>query len=113
GMTFIGPTGAAMRMLGLKAAGKKVAIEAEVPVVPGTKGNVDEAFLKDLKKNTIEQIGYPVMIKASAGGGGKGMRLVHDPEQIEVQLKHAQAEAQASFGDSAVLIEKFVEQPRH
>src|SRR5688572_16484200 len=55
GMTFIGPKGDAMRMLGLKAAGKKVAIEANVPVVPGTKGNVDEAFLKHLKKNTIEQ----------------------------------------------------------
>jgi acetyl-CoA carboxylase biotin carboxylase subunit len=113
GMTFIGPKGSAMRMLGLKAAGKKVAIESNVPVVPGTKGNVDEAFLKDLKKNTIEQIGYPVMIKASAGGGGKGMRLVHDPEQIEAQLKAAQAEALASFNDSAVLIEKFVEEPRH
>jgi acetyl-CoA carboxylase biotin carboxylase subunit len=113
GMTFIGPKGDAMRMLGLKAAGKKVAIESDVPVVPGTKGNVDEAYLKNLKKNTIEQIGYPVMIKASAGGGGKGMRLVHDPEQIEAQLKAAQAEAQASFNDSSVLIEKFVEEPRH
>ena len=113
GMTFIGPKGAAMRMLGLKSAGKAAARAADVPVVPGTPGLVDAAYLKNLKQNVIEQIGFPVMIKASAGGGGKGMRLVHDPEQIEAQLKNAQAEAQASFNDSSVLIEKFVEQPRH
>jgi acetyl-CoA carboxylase biotin carboxylase subunit len=113
GLTFIGPTGAAMRMLGLKSAGKAAARAADVPVVPGTPGLVDEAYMKNLKRNVIEQIGFPVMIKASAGGGGKGMRLVHDPEQIEAQLKNAQAEAQASFNDSSVLIEKFVEQPRH
>ena len=112
-MTFIGPKGAAMRMLGLKSAGKAVAKAAGVPVVPGTDGNVDAAYLKNLKKNVSDGIGFPVMIKASAGGGGKGMRLVRDPEQIEAQLKQAQAEAQASFGDSSVLIEKFVEEPRH
>ncbi len=113
GMTFIGPKGAAMRQLGLKSAGKAVARAAGVPVVPGTPGLVDEAYMKNLKQNVIDQIGFPVMIKATAGGGGKGMRLVRDPEQIEAQLRQAQAEAQAAFNDSAVLIEKFVEGPRH
>jgi acetyl-CoA carboxylase biotin carboxylase subunit len=113
GMTFIGPKGAAMRQLGLKSAGKAVARAAGVPVVPGTPGLVDAEYMKDLRKNVTEQIGFPVMIKATAGGGGKGMRLVRDPEQIEAQLKQAQSEAQASFNDSAVLIEKFVEEPRH
>jgi acetyl-CoA carboxylase, biotin carboxylase subunit len=108
GMTFIGPKGAAMRMLGHKSAGKAAARSADVPVVPGTQGLVDANFMNDALA-----VGFPVMIKASAGGGGKGMRLVRDPKDLESQLKNAQAEAQASFNDSSVLIEKFIEEPRH
>ncbi|MDE2238083.1 MAG: ATP-grasp domain-containing protein, partial [Elusimicrobia bacterium] len=108
GLRFIGPSSQAMRQLGHKSTAKAVARAAEVPVVPGTKGLVDKNFMKDAMA-----VGFPVMVKAAAGGGGKGMRLVREPKELEAQLKAAQAEAQASFNDGSVYIEKFVEQPRH
>lgn len=107
---FVGPDAPAMRSMGLKDAAKALMEEAGVPVVPGYHGdNQDPAFLS----LQADEIGYPVLIKARAGGGGKGMRKVDKPEEFVVMLEAAQREGGASFGDSAVLIEKYIEQPRH
>ena len=113
GVTFIGPSPSAIRKLGHKATGKQIAREAKVPVVPGTQGLVDEAFLKNAEKRVADEIGFPVMVKAAAGGGGKGLRLVQSPSDLTRALTTASAEAQAAFGDGAVFIEKFIQQPRH
>ena len=107
-LTFIGPPPAASRKLGFKSAGKAVALAANVPVVPGTDGDITT----DVSKEAAE-IGYPVLIKASAGGGGKGMRIVRTPAQLKPQLEAAAVEAKASFGDGSVFIEKLLEHPRH
>jgi len=107
---FIGPKAETIAMLGDKLQARKVALEAGLPVVPGEQLdtiNVDEA----LKKAHI--VGFPVLIKAAAGGGGKGMRVVHSPEGFEEALKSAGNEAGSAFGDSRVFIEKFLERPRH
>ncbi len=110
GLTFIGPTADAMRKLGGKAAAKAIAIDAGVPVVPGYQGDAqDVATLTEAAR----QIGYPVMIKAVAGGGGRGMRLVEVEGDFASLLASAQREAQSSFGDARVLIEKVVQAPRH
>jgi len=107
---FVGPDAQAMRAMGLKDAAKALMEKAGVPVVPGYHGdNQDAVFLTE----TAAQIGYPVLIKARAGGGGKGMRKVDQPTQFIAALEAAQREAAASFGDSAVLIEKYIEHPRH
>ncbi|MEZ5854708.1 MAG: acetyl/propionyl/methylcrotonyl-CoA carboxylase subunit alpha [Hyphomicrobiaceae bacterium] len=110
GIKFIGPNPAAMRALGGKAAAKEVAIKAGVPVVPGYQGEKQDAgtLAKEAKR-----IGYPVMIKAVSGGGGRGMRLVASEAELPELLASAQREAQGAFGDARVLIEKFVEKPRH
>jgi len=108
GLTFIGPPPEASRKLGFKSAGKAVAQSANVPCVPGTKGDISSVDPKE-----IEAIGYPVLIKASAGGGGKGMRVVRAPEELKPQLEAAAAEAKAAFGDGSVFIEKLLERPRH
>jgi 3-methylcrotonyl-CoA carboxylase alpha subunit len=110
GVKFIGPSGDAMRKLGGKAAAKIIARSAGVPVVPGYDGEVQDA--RTLKKEA-GRIGYPVMIKAVAGGGGRGMRLVEQAADFEAALESAQREAQSSFGDARVLIEKLVVRPRH
>jgi 3-methylcrotonyl-CoA carboxylase alpha subunit len=110
GLTFIGPGAAAMRALGGKAAAKEVAIEAGVPVVPGYQGPRQDAASLAAE---ARRIGYPVMIKAVAGGGGRGMRLVASEEDLPELLASAQREAEAAFGDPLVLIEKVVERPRH
>ncbi|MFN3743177.1 MAG: acetyl-CoA carboxylase biotin carboxylase subunit [Hyphomicrobiaceae bacterium] len=110
GITFIGPSGASMRQLGGKAAAKAVARAAGVPVVPGYDG-ADQT--PTLLRREADRIGYPVMIKAVAGGGGRGMRLVENGEAFAAALESAQREAQSSFGDAAVLIEKVVQRPRH
>ena len=107
-ITFIGPKAESIRKLGYKSAAKTLAREAEVPVVPGTKGLIDKNFMKE-----AEAVGFPVMVKAASGGGGKGLRLVRDPKDLEEQLRLAQSEAQAAFGDGSVYIEKFIERPRH
>ena len=110
GLRFIGPSSEAIRAMGLKDAAKKLMQEAGVPVVPGYHGdNQDPQFLNQQAQET----GYPVLIKARAGGGGKGMRLVESDEQFFDSLSSAQREAQASFGDPACLIEKFIASPRH
>ena len=110
GLSFIGPPASAIRAMGLKDAAKALMVEAGVPVVPGYHGSEQDP---DFLAGEAEKIGYPVMIKARAGGGGKGMRLVHEPGEFKAALEGAQREGQASFGDPACLIEKFVTQPRH
>lgn len=110
GLRFIGPPASAIRAMGLKDAAKKLMVEAGVPVVPGYHGdNQDAAFLH----KQADKIGYPVLIKARAGGGGKGMRKVERSADFIAGLEGAQREGQASFGDPAVLIEKYVTRPRH
>ncbi len=108
GFVFIGPPPAASRKLGFKSAGKAVALAANVPVVPGTKGDITTDVTKE-----VEAIGYPVLIKASAGGGGKGMRVVRQASELKAQLEAAATEAKAAFGDGSVFIEKLLERPRH
>jgi 3-methylcrotonyl-CoA carboxylase alpha subunit len=110
GLIFVGPTAAAMRALGGKAAAKDIAIKAGVPVVPGYQGAAQD--LKTLKA-AAKRIGYPVMIKAVAGGGGRGMRLVDKDADFASLLDSAQREAASAFGNPDVLIEKFVVAPRH
>jgi len=108
GITFIGPPPSASRKLGFKSAGKAVATMADVPVVPGTEGDITTDVSKE-----VEAIGYPVLIKASAGGGGKGMRIVRSAAELKPQLEAASTEAKAAFGDGSVFIEKLLERPRH
>lgn len=110
GITFVGPTGDAMRTMGSKIGAKQAVEKFNVPMVPGTK----EA-LRDIEegKRIAASIGYPVLIKASAGGGGKGMRVVNGESEFEEQIKLAQSEAMSAFGDDAVFIEKYVGSPRH
>jgi len=110
GLTFIGPPASAIRAMGLKDAAKRLMEAAGVPVVPGYHGpDQDPARLA----REAQAIGYPVLIKARAGGGGKGMRLVEDPAAFPAALESAAREAQASFGDPACLIEKYISSPRH
>lgn len=110
GLCFIGPSASSIRAMGLKDAAKKLMEEASVPVVPGYHGDNQNA---EFLKQQAELIGYPVLIKARSGGGGKGMRLVEDPAQFTDSLASAQREAEASFADAACLIEKYVTAPRH
>jgi acetyl-CoA carboxylase, biotin carboxylase subunit len=110
GISFIGPPAAAMELMGGKISARKVAIEAGVPVVPGATEPV-KSFEDAL--STALEIGFPVMLKASAGGGGKGMRLVLSQEEFRSSLETAQSEALASFGDESVYVEKAVLKPRH
>ena len=109
-LCFIGPSASSIRAMGLKDAAKKLMEQASVPVVPGYHGEEQEAqFLKQ----QAEAIGYPVLIKARSGGGGKGMRLVEDAADFTDSLASAQREAEASFADAACLIEKYITSPRH
>ncbi|MDE1992583.1 MAG: acetyl/propionyl/methylcrotonyl-CoA carboxylase subunit alpha [Rhizobiaceae bacterium] len=109
-VTFIGPSPASIRAMGLKDAAKALMERAGVPVVPGYHGErQDAAFLGE----QAAEIGYPLLIKARAGGGGKGMRRVDRPEDFEAALEAARREAKAAFGDDAVLIETYLTQPRH
>ncbi|MGR3632611.1 MAG: ATP-binding protein [Limimaricola soesokkakensis] len=110
GLVFVGPPASAIRAMGLKDAAKKRMEEAGVPVVPGYHGEGQDASM--LAEEAL-RIGYPVLIKARAGGGGKGMRLVERAEDFADALEGAQAEGKASFGDAAVLVEKYVTSPRH
>jgi len=108
GLVFIGPDADAIRAMGLKDAAKALMEKANVPVVPGYHG----ASQDDLAARA-DAVGYPVLIKAVAGGGGKGMRLVEDPKEFDAALDSAQSEARTAFGNDAVLIEKYVSKPRH
>ncbi|MEO0913445.1 MAG: biotin carboxylase N-terminal domain-containing protein, partial [Pseudomonadota bacterium] len=110
GLVFVGPSAGAIRAMGLKDAAKALMAEAGVPVVPGYHGAEQGAeFLAE----RAAEIGYPVLIKAVAGGGGKGMRLVSAPSEFGAALESARGEAATAFGNDAVLIEKFIESPRH
>ncbi|MDI3546738.1 MAG: acetyl-CoA carboxylase, biotin carboxylase subunit [Halanaerobiales bacterium] len=110
GVKFIGPDSDVIALMGDKAKARETMIKAGVPVVPGTENN-----LEDLEKTLqlAEEIGYPVIIKASAGGGGKGMRIAQNPRDLKQSIQTARAEAKAAFGNSAVYLEKYVEEPRH
>ena len=110
GLVFIGPSADSIRAMGLKDAAKRLMEKAGVPVVPGYHGEGQALVLLAGKAN---EIGYPVLIKARAGGGGKGMRRVDRPEDFPDALSGARREAKAAFGDDAVLIEKYVDKPRH
>ena len=110
GITFIGPPPEAMESMGGKISARKIAIEAGVPVVPGT---TEPLSSYQEARSVAAEMGYPVMLKASAGGGGKGMRLVADESELQSALETAQSEAKASFGDDAVYVEKAVVRPRH
>ncbi|MHB9094096.1 MAG: acetyl-CoA carboxylase biotin carboxylase subunit [Eubacteriales bacterium] len=110
GIKFIGPTAEALENMGAKAVARETMIKAQIPVVPGSEGvirDTDEAI------RLAKEIGYPVIIKASAGGGGKGMRVAQSKHDIVQAVQTAQSEAEASFGNAAVYIEKYVEEPRH
>ncbi len=110
GVVFIGPPPQAIRAMGLKAESKQLMEKAGVPLVPGYHGADQDAALL---QQEAERIGYPVLIKASAGGGGKGMRIVEQAKDFAAALASCQREATNSFGDAAVLIEKYVQRPRH
>jgi acetyl-CoA carboxylase biotin carboxylase subunit len=110
GLTFIGPEPDVIRRMGDKAEARRTMIEAGVPTVPGSEGVVDEL---DAAQAVAEEIGYPVLIKAAAGGGGRGMRIAQEPAEFERQFDAARAEAQAAFGNGEVYIEKYVLEPRH
>ncbi len=110
GITFIGPNAKAIEAMGDKITSKKLADKAGVSTVPGYMG-----IIKDTKEavKIAREIGYPVMLKASAGGGGKGMRIAHNDAETKEGFERATSEAKSSFGDDRVFIEKFVDQPRH
>jgi len=109
-ITFIGPPPKAIEAMGDKITSKKIASEAKVSTVPGFMGLIDDA---DHAVKIAQEIGYPVMIKASAGGGGKGMRIAYDDVEAREGFERSKSEAASSFGDDRIFIEKFVEQPRH
>jgi len=110
GLIFIGPDPWAMTQMGDKITARQTMIKAGVPVVPGTQQKVDDI---QAVRRIVDEIGLPIIIKASAGGGGKGMRLVRQPSELVSALKMAQSEALSSFGDDTVYIEKYVEAPHH
>ena len=110
GLTFIGPPGEVIRRAGSKSAARTLMREAGVPVTPGSRGPVrsaEEALAE------AERVGYPVMLKASAGGGGRGIRRCEGPAELAAALAEAQAEARACFGDDEMYLEKLVLHPRH
>ena len=110
GFTFIGPSAAIMRTMGDKNRARSEMNKAKLPIIPGSDGVVDDLAQA---KAAAGKIGYPVILKASAGGGGKGMRIVRNPAQMEDQYSIAQGEAKAAFGISALYMEKFIEIARH
>ena len=108
GMTFIGPTAHSIEMLGVKSTAREIAIKAGVPITPGSDGIVGKNYHAVAKK-----IGFPIMIKATLGGGGKGMRACFKEEDLDLMMQTAQGEARANFGDDRVYFEKLVLNPRH
>jgi len=110
GLIFVGPTARAIRLMGDKVAARRAAVAAGVPVVPGSEGRVDDP---ETARNVVARLGFPVMIKAAAGGGGRGIRVVADMGECERLMPQARAEAQAAFGDGGLFIEKLIERARH
>ncbi|MDG2989882.1 acetyl-CoA carboxylase biotin carboxylase subunit [Candidatus Synechococcus calcipolaris G9] len=109
-ITFIGPTPAAMQSMGDKSTAKATMQRVGVPTIPGSDGLVSD---EEEARTIAEKVGYPLMIKATAGGGGRGMRLVRQPEELGRALSAAQGEAEAAFGNGGVYLERFIENPRH
>ena len=109
-IVFIGPNSKALKLVGDKVRSRQTMEQAGIPIIPGMKGIPKDfsAYREEAKK-----IGYPVMIKASAGGGGKGMRIVRDPEELKPSLEAGMREAKSAFGDESVYLEKYIEEPRH
>ena len=110
GLIFVGPPAEAMGLLGDKIASRELAIKVNVPITPGAllpRATVERATVE------AKKIGFPVLIKAAAGGGGKGMRVVRKSEEIETSLEAAKREAMSAFGDDAVYLEKYIDNPRH
>ncbi len=112
GLVWVGPAAEAMERVGDKVRAKELAREADVPTIPGYAGEEDEADEERLFEEA-ERIGFPVLVKASGGGGGRGMRPVHRPEEFAEAVRGAKREAEASFGTGAVFLEKLIEDPRH
>ncbi|MFA6571731.1 MAG: acetyl-CoA carboxylase biotin carboxylase subunit [Bacteroidota bacterium] len=110
GLVFIGPNPEPMELLGSKVKSRVAMIKAGVPVIPGMKSS--SKVLKDFE-DTAEKMGYPVLIKASAGGGGKGMRVVHKSEELQSSVEGAMRESKSAFGSDEVYLEKYIESPRH
>jgi acetyl-CoA carboxylase biotin carboxylase subunit len=109
GITFVGPSAEAIEKMGNKSAARRIALDAGVPVVPGSEGpsSVDEAL------ETAEDIGYPVMVKAAAGGGGRGIRVAQDEKELRQAVQVARREAESAFGDNSIYLEKLLVGPRH
>lgn len=110
GLIFVGPSPEAIEVMGSKLAAKHAVAKYGIPMVPGTEDAISDI---DAAKRKAAEIGYPILIKASAGGGGKGMRIVEEESEFEEQMLRAISEAQSAFGDGAVFIEKFITSPRH
>ncbi len=110
GMVFIGPTAEHIKLMGDKIAAKEAVENAGIPVVPGSDGSVENY---DEAKDVAKTVGFPLLVKASAGGGGRGMRLARAPDDLEESLNAAQQEALAAFGDGTVYLERYLELPRH
>ncbi len=109
-LVFIGPTGEMMRLMGNKAQARKMMSKVGVPIIPGSKGVVADP---EAAQEAADQIGYPVMVKASAGGGGKGMRVAKDRDSVKNAFRIASAEANAAFGNGEIYLEKLIMEPRH
>ena len=109
-ITFIGPTPEAMRLMGDKARARSTMHKVGIPTVPGTQGVVES---DEVALTAAARIGYPVLIKATAGGGGRGMRVAQHAEELLKMMRMAQGEAEAAFGDKGIYLEKFIERPRH
>ncbi len=110
GLIFVGPSPESIEVMGSKLAAKQAVAKYDIPLVPGTEEAISDIAVA---KTRAEEIGYPILIKASAGGGGKGMRIVESESEFEEQMQRAVSEAQSAFGDGAVFIEKFITSPRH
>ena len=109
-ITWIGPSSEVITTMGDKMAARKLALEAKAPVVPGTTEPVSE--IEDTK-STAQKIGYPVLIKAAGGGGGKGMRIIQSESELENAMERAQSEAEKAFADDRIYLEKYLEEPHH
>ena len=110
GIIFIGPKSKHLDMFGDKVKARHQAIQADIPVIPGTDGPIDSI---DEAKEFANQHGYPLMIKAALGGGGRGMRIVRDADSLNESYDRAKSEAKAAFGNDEVYVEKLVENPKH
>ena len=108
GFDFVGPSASVIRMMGNKVSAKEFALDAGLPIVPGSTGPIEEDTYKK-----AEDLGYPIIIKAASGGGGRGMRIVNSKEELESSIELTQQESAIAFGDSTVYMEKFLENPRH